>query len=116
MPLKEFLVKKLSLKLNVSERIIETVITHQFSSAFQATSHHNEIEISGFGKFLFSQVKAKKQMQKYTEQLAAYEVKLKDPESTPEIIRNTMLRIRTTTKNIEHLKPKLVTNETLTSI
>ena len=116
MPLKEFLVKKLSLKLNTSERIIDTVISHQLTSAFQATSHHNEIELSGFGKFIFSQHKAHKQMQKYTEQLAAYDKLLKHPDSTPEIIRNTLLRIRTTTKNIEHLKPKLVPYEPKSNI
>lgn len=55
-------------------------------------------------------------MKKYTEQLQAYEILLKSPDSTPEIIRNTLLRIRTTNKNIEHLKPKLVTNESKSNI
>jgi hypothetical protein len=90
----------------VSERIIETVITNQFTTAFQATSHHNEIEISGFGKFLFLQVKARKQMNKYLAQKQMYETMLLT-DDTPEKVRNTQLRLKTTLKNIEHLKPKL---------
>ncbi len=107
MPLKEFLVKKLSLKLNVSERIIDTVISNQFSTAFQATSHYNTIELSGFGKFTFSQVKAKKAMDKYNSQVALYNSIISDPNSSPALIRNNTLRLATTLKNIEHLKPKL---------
>ncbi len=111
MPLREFLVKKLSLRLNVSERIIDTVIGHQFSSAFQATTLNNTVEISGFGKFIFSQVKARKQMEKYLSQKAVYESTLSNPDTTSEVHRNTTLRLKTTLKNIEHLKPKLIPHE-----
>ena len=107
MPLKEFLVKKLSLKLNVSERIIDTVISNQFSTAFQATAHHNTIELSGFGKFTFSQVKAKKAMEKFNAQVALYNSIISDPNSSKELVRNNQLRLATTLKNIEHLKPKM---------
>jgi hypothetical protein len=91
----------------VSERIIETVISNQFSTAFQATSHYNTIELSGFGKFTFSQVKAKKAMAKYDAQVSMYQAIISDPKSSPELIRNNTLRLATTNKNIEHLKPKL---------
>jgi hypothetical protein len=107
MPLKEFLVKKLSLKLNVSERIIDTVISNQFSSAFQATAHHNTIELSGFGKFIFSPIKANKQMAKYIAQKALYEADLSDPSHSPEKVRNLNMRLATVLKNIEHLKTKM---------
>lgn len=107
MPLKEFLVKKLSLKLNTSERIIETVISNQFSTAFQATTHHNTIELSGFGKFTFSQHKAKKTMEKYLALEAQYKAIISNPESSPELVRSTGLKLNTITKNLEHLKPKM---------
>jgi len=106
MPLKTFLIRKLSLKLNISEKLITTVINHQFTEAFNATSTHNSIEISGFGKFLFNQPKAHKQMIKYEEQLAAYN-KLLETSTSEDIIRNVTMRLATTLKNIEHLKPKL---------
>lgn len=107
MQLKEFLVKKLSLKLNVSERIIDTVITNQFSSAFQATSHHNTIELSGFGKFTFNQTKAHKIMGKYITLSEQCNAIISDPSSSPDDKRKASLRLNTITKNIEHLKPKL---------
>ena len=107
MPLKTFLIRKLSLKLNISEKLITQVINHQFTEAFNATSTHNSIEISGFGKFLFNQPKAHKQMDKYNSQLLAYQAILDNPSTTPEVHKNTTMRIATTLKNIEHLKPKL---------
>lgn len=107
MQLKEFLVKKLSLKLNKSEYTISTVISNQFQTAFQATTNHNTIELSGFGKFVFSQYKAKRQMDKYNSQVNLYSSIISDPNSSPELIHNNNLRLNTTLKNIEHLKPKL---------
>jgi len=93
--------------LNITEKIITTVINEQFTEALLATSIHNSVEISGFGKFVFNQTKAHKQMTKYQEQLVAYQLILDNPSSTPEVIRNTNLRMITTKNNIEHLKPKL---------
>jgi hypothetical protein len=100
----------------VSERIIESVISHQFSSAFQATSHNNEIELSGFGKFLFSQTKAHKQMAKYVSQVEMYNKELANPELSPEKERNLNMRLAATYKNIEHLKPKLIPYEPKSNI
>ena len=104
MPLKEHLIKKLSLKLNISEKIIGTVITDQFTEAFRATSTHNSIELSGFGKFVFNQKKAHQQMVKYQEQKVILEEALLSSEDQ----RNITLRLNTVLKNIDHLKPKLV--------
>lgn len=105
MPLKEFLVKKLSLKLNVSERIINEVINFQSSSAFQATATVSSLEISGFGKFIFSQHKAKKQMAKYLSQKKLYEDLLLT--ETPDKLRHLHMRISTIDKNIANLKPRI---------
>jgi nucleoid DNA-binding protein len=107
MSVKDFLMKKLSLKLNVSERVIDAVISNQFSSAFQATSHYNTIEISGFGKFIFSQVKAKRQMKKYMDTLVVYDKQLEDPDITADALRGLNLRKASLLKSIEHLKPKM---------
>ena len=107
MSVKDFLTKKLSLKLNVSERVIDTVISNQFSSAFQATSHYNTIEISGFGKFIFSQVKAKRQMKKYMDTLAVYDAQLANSDISTDALRGLLLRKGSLLKSIEHLKPKM---------
>lgn len=105
MPLKEWLIKRLSQKLNIPELVITTVINDQFVSAFKATSTHNSIELSGFGKFTFNMKKANKQMDKYNAQKTMLEVALStcDPEDN----RNLSMRLNTVNKNIEHLKPKI---------
>ncbi len=82
------------------------VVNNQFTEAFNATNNYNSIEISGFGKFLFNQPKAHKQMIKYEEQIIAYEAILASSTSE-EVTKNTQMRLNTTLKNIEHLKPKL---------
>jgi nucleoid DNA-binding protein len=107
MPLKEHLIKQLSLKLNIPEKILTSVINFQFTEALNATTLHNSIELSGFGKFVFSKTKAKKQMEKYESQVLAYTALINNPYSSEEVVRNNKLRLATTQKNIEHLKPKL---------
>jgi hypothetical protein len=106
MPLKEFLIKKLSLKLNISERIIDVVITDQFTSAFRATSTHNSIELSGLGKFVFNMPKAQRYMNKYLSQMTVFTDMLNKATCEKEAKR-AQLKLNFTTKNIEHLKPKL---------
>jgi len=107
MPLKEWLTKKLSQRLNIPEKIIDVVITDQFTSAFRATSNHNSIELSGFGKFLFLPKKAAKQMEKYDAQKDLFESALSVPNITEEAARVIELKLATVLKNIDHLKPKL---------
>lgn len=107
MPLKEWLIRKLSQKLNIPERTIDVVITDQFTSAFKATSNQNSIELSGFGKFVFNTPKAVKQMVKYEEQKNIFETALLVPNLTEEAARVINLKLTTVQKNIDHLKPKL---------
>lgn len=106
MPLKDFLVKKLSQKLNVPERIIDVVITDQFTSAFRATSTHNSIELSGLGKFIFNQKKAHRQMASYeTSKTTLNNLMAQNPSEKE--TKTLELKMETINKNIEHLKPKL---------
>jgi hypothetical protein len=107
MPLKEYLIKRLSLKLNISERIIDIVITDQFTSAFRATSTHNSIELSGLGKFVFNMPKAQRYMNKYLSQISLFTTQLSSPTITERESKALTLKIGTATKNIDHLKPKL---------
>jgi hypothetical protein len=67
---------------------------------------HNSVELSGFGKFSFSQKKAQKQMIKYKEQIIYYTEKLNSSESDAEK-RNLNMRIDTTLSNIKVLTPKI---------
>jgi len=105
MPLKEYLIKKLSRQLNTPESIIKTVVDDQFVSALKATNNYNSVELSGFGKLVFNNAKATKQMEKYQSQKAMLEVALL--RCDPDDKRNLTMRLNTVLKNIEHLKPKL---------
>jgi nucleoid DNA-binding protein len=59
---KDFIIRKMAVKLMMSEKMIDDVITHQFNSANEALKYNNSVEISGFGKFLFNQKKAIKRL------------------------------------------------------
>jgi hypothetical protein len=62
MSVKDYLVRTLAVKMMISEKMIETVINHQFQSANEAMDTNNSIEISGFGKFYFNEKKAQKRL------------------------------------------------------
>jgi len=105
--IKQFLIRKLAVDIMVPESIIESVITHQFSSALNALPTNNSIEISGFGKFVFKLKIAQKKLIRYTEQLAYYNAQLEDENLSATKRRGVLLRIETVQKNIKDLKPKL---------
>jgi len=105
--LKNFLIRKLSVNLVISETIIEAVINHQYSSVIKATSESKSVEVSGFGKFIFNDKKAVKKMEKYESQKRLYESYLEDESLTKIKRRNILLRLDTTIKNINDLKPRL---------
>ena len=62
MSVKEWITKRMSIQLVISEKIIDQVINHQFDSANDAIHKCNSVEFSGFGKFMFNMSKAKKRM------------------------------------------------------
>jgi nucleoid DNA-binding protein len=68
--LKAFLIKKLAVKMMVSEGIITAVIDDQFNSALKAMDINSSVELSGFGKFLFKEAHAYKIEQSTKDMLA----------------------------------------------
>lgn len=110
MSIKEFLVKKIAINKvcdkMISEKTIDTIISHQFDSANAATVTNNSIEISGFGKFVFNEKRGVKLMQKYTEQVEYYS-KMLSSELTEAERRNTEMRLESINNNVKALKPKL---------
>ena len=112
MSIKEYLIKKIAVnkvtdKL-ISEKIIDTVISHQFDSALAATALHNSVEISGFGKFVFNQKRADKHMTKYSSQKDMYETQLENTELDEATRRNVEMRLTTLLSNIKTLKQKMI--------
>jgi nucleoid DNA-binding protein len=116
LPIKEQIIKKLAInrvakdKL-VSEKDIEAVITHQYDSAYQATFLHNTIEISGFGKFIFSQKKGNKELTSLQAVEKNLLTMLDNTELSTNERRKTDLKLKTVQTNIKQLKPKLYADQ-----
>lgn len=107
MSVKEWIIKKMAIKMVISEKVIDHVVTHQFDSANDALNVNKSVEISGFGKFYFNESKAKRQMDKYLSQKSVYENIIADPNTTDLKRTNTEIRLEKILINIKTLKPKI---------
>ena len=52
------IINKLVVDLALPKKTIDAVVKHEFSRAVEAMKTNNSIEISGFGKFIFSKKRA----------------------------------------------------------
>ena len=104
MPLKEWLIKKLSQRLSVNQKVIEIVVNEQFTEAFKQTSTSNSIDFSGWGRLVFLPVKANKQYKEY-ERVAEYFNSQSGLSEEDECRR--VLKLKNLNRSMEHLKPKL---------
>ena len=71
--MKQWLVKKLSVDLQISEKVINDVVNHQFEQASAAMKIYNSVEFSGFGKLIFYIKGAKNKLKKLKDKLEAFE-------------------------------------------
>ena len=107
MTVKEWIIKRMSINIVVSEKVIDQVVTHQFDSANDALNTNDSVEISGFGKFMFNTKKASTHYRKLLQIKQAYENTLADPLTTDKKRHSTELRMITVTNDIKMLKPKI---------
>jgi nucleoid DNA-binding protein len=107
LPIKSFLIRKLAVNTMIPERDLEVVINHQFTSALDAMSNNNSVEISGFGKFLFNMTRANKAMDKFLSQKEIYEKLLEKEDLSEAKRKSTEARLKSAEDNIRTLKPKL---------
>lgn len=104
---KEYLIRKMSIKLNTPEKVIDSVITHQFQSATQALNTSKSLEISGFGKFLFNDKKAVAKMAKLEGQKRTLEEHVNNEQLTEQKRKSSKLKLDSVLLAIEMLKPKI---------
>ena len=105
--MRDYLVRKLAVKLMVSEKVIDAVVTHQFDSANDALNTNKSVEISGFGKFFFNGKKAYTQYNKLLNIKRTYENALADKNIT-DTKRNALeLKMQIVESSIKTLKPKI---------
>lgn len=102
---KDLLIRTTAVRLAIPERIVESVVTHQFSSAATAMDTNKSVEISGFGKFMFNEKKALSRLEK----LEAWVIDLQSQIDHPETMRRsekwTLSSLETATRLIKELKP-----------
>ena len=107
MSVKEFIIKRMSISMVISEKVIDQVIQHQFDSANDALNTNDTVEISGFGKFFFNTKKANTHYNKLLAMNQAYENILADPLTTEKRRHSTEQRMITVLSDIKMLKPKI---------
>jgi nucleoid DNA-binding protein len=105
--IKDFLIRKMSVKLNLSEKIIESVVNHQFQSATLAFNDNKSVELSGFGKFLFNEKKAMKKMDVMLLQQKILQANLLDETLSERKKKSTELKLESLAQAISILKPKI---------
>ena len=103
--IKNYLIRKLAVDTMVPEKIIDEVITHQFSGALDALQINKSVEISGFGKFVFNEKKAVRMMAKWKGQVVYYENMLAD--ATEQKRKTLEAKINTAKNNVKALSPKM---------
>lgn len=107
MSVKEWIIKKMSISMVISEKTIDAVVTHQFDSANDALNVNKSVEISGFGKFYFNDKKAVTQYNKLLNIKRTYENALAD-ENITDTKRNALeLKMQIVESSIKTLKPKI---------
>jgi hypothetical protein len=105
--IKDFLIRKLAVNTMIPEKDLEVVINHQFTSALDALSIHNTVEISGFGKFLFNERRGKKMLLKYLAQKEAFERALERGIASESRRKLTEAKLKSVNDHVKTLKPKL---------
>jgi len=104
---KDFLIRKMAVKILKSEKVIEAVINHQFTSANSALLKHNSLELSGFGKLLFNVKKAHKKFDRMLAQKEALQRQLVNPDISEKRKETAKAKLDSLEIAIEILKPKI---------
>ena len=108
---KHFLIRKMSVDMLIQERIIETVVNHQFDAAYVAIDTKNSLEFCGFGKFYFNVKKAYKKREKMESQIAMFTKMSTDENISPLRRRNAEMKLASVIKALEYLNKKLNENQ-----
>lgn len=102
----KLLIRTTAVKLALSERLVETIVNYQFQSTNEAMGINNSVELSGFGKFLFNNTRAKKRLKSLEKTVSI----LGDPTNPQTMSKSPVFVERVledTKKHIAHLKPKI---------
>lgn len=113
---KEWIIRNMSVKMGVSERIIELVINNQFEGAIKAMNTCDTLEFAGFGKFYFNRKKAEKKLQRMILLKEELTIASTDVSLTAQKRHTAALKLITITKVVEDLTLKVYENKPDTDI
>jgi nucleoid DNA-binding protein len=105
--IKNLLVRTTAVKLSIHEKIVEKVVDFQFQSAREAMASNHSVEVSGFGKFVFNNNKAKKKLLGYEKTLKILEENINNPETSDKTMVFSKNVLEDTKNSIAHLKPMI---------
>ena len=110
MPVKEYLMKVMSIKTNTPLATIEAVVSHQFEEIVEALKVKDSVEVSGFGKFLFKRNTAKKKLEKQYMKKDFFTIASKDESLTEQKRQSYLNKLNNTIKELDALKARLEIN------
>jgi hypothetical protein len=108
--MKDYIIRKLAVKLMMNEKTLDAVINHQFKSANEMTSKCKSLEISGFGKFYFNEKKALKTMDKFFSQKNYFQSVMDSEEATEAKKNSARIKRDMALSGIRDLKPMIYEN------
>lgn len=82
---KDWMVKKLSVEMKLSEALVERVIKHQADSIISAMQTNNSVEMSGFGKFIFNSNKAQRKLNRMDGQIMFFRKSISESDNEKKI-------------------------------
>jgi len=94
--------------MDIPLKTIEAVVNNQFEEAHKALKDNCSIELSGLCKFLFNKKKAGKEFERQLSKEAMFRKILSSPDLTEQKRRSTELKLASTLKWMDGIKPKLV--------
>lgn len=103
--IRHYIQRKLSVKLMLSEDVIDEVITDSGKQIQEALYTNKSVEISGFGKFLFREKQAIKDISRFINLRDTYVRDLETTTDPKKIIKLTK-RIESANEVITYLKSK----------
>jgi len=115
-PVKDYIMRVMSLQMDIPLKSIEAVVQNQFEEANKALKDSFSIEISGFCRFIFNHKKAFKEYERQQGKATFYTNLLNDTTLTEQKRRATEMKLASTLKFMEGLKPKLDKYETKFSL
>jgi len=100
---KNFLIRKVSTELVISEVIVEAIVSHQLNGLTQAVKVTDAVELSGFGKFFLGR-KSLARKRGYLENTLKISKASLLENITPRMRENIMKKIYGVGKMLEELK------------